>query len=104
MSKDDGGSAFPISDTYYPNGQVQYGCSGMTLRDYFANSATEEDLRFFIPNTIGGMAQLLLELGMIKPYSPENISSSYGDKERLKLRYWAKYKHADEMLTERSKP
>ena len=41
MSKYDGGSAFPISDTHHPNGQVQYGCSGMTLRDYFASKAMQ---------------------------------------------------------------
>jgi len=36
MSKSDGGPAFPVPDSHYPNGQVQYGANGMTLRDYFA--------------------------------------------------------------------
>jgi hypothetical protein len=35
----DGGPAFPIADSYCPNGQVQYGHNGMTLRDYFAGQA-----------------------------------------------------------------
>lgn len=35
----DGGSAFPIADTVHSNGQVQYGSSGMSLRDYFAGQA-----------------------------------------------------------------
>lgn len=35
----DGGPAFPINDTTYPNGQVQLGSTGMTLRDYFAAHA-----------------------------------------------------------------
>ena len=41
MSRYDGGSAFPINDTHYPNGQIQYGCVGMTLRDYFAAKAMQ---------------------------------------------------------------
>lgn len=28
--------AFPVPDLYYPNGQVQFGTDGMSLRDYFA--------------------------------------------------------------------
>src|SRR5678816_2682208 len=28
--------AFPTADTVHPNGQVQYGSNGMTLRDYAA--------------------------------------------------------------------
>lgn len=36
---DDGGPAFPSSDTVHPNGQVQYGTFGMSLLDYFAGQA-----------------------------------------------------------------
>ena len=32
----DGGPAFPIADSHYANGQVQYGYNGMSLRDWFA--------------------------------------------------------------------
>jgi hypothetical protein len=35
----DGGPAFPVADTIYPNGQMQYGFNGMSLRDYFAGQA-----------------------------------------------------------------
>ena len=35
----DGGPAFPTPDVYHPNGQVQYGSNGMTLRDWFAGQA-----------------------------------------------------------------
>lgn len=38
---DDGGPAFPVPDTYLPNGQVQYGINGMSLRDYFAAKAMQ---------------------------------------------------------------
>ena len=37
----DGGYAFPIPDTHYPNGEVHYGTPGMTLRDYFAAKAMQ---------------------------------------------------------------
>jgi hypothetical protein len=37
----DGGPAFPVPDTYHPNGQVQYGSCGMSLRDYFAGQAMQ---------------------------------------------------------------
>lgn len=36
MSTPENPPAFPIPDTTYPNGQVQYGSNGMTLRDFFA--------------------------------------------------------------------
>lgn len=36
---DDGGRAFPVTDLHMPNGQVQVGTNGMSLRDYFAAAA-----------------------------------------------------------------
>lgn len=39
MSKPDGGSAFPIPDFVYPNGNISTGSSGMSLRDHFAAKA-----------------------------------------------------------------
>ena len=43
MSKiDTGGSAFPRSESLYPDGRVSdYGHVGMTLRDYFAAKAMQ---------------------------------------------------------------
>jgi hypothetical protein len=35
----DGGPAFPVADSHYANGQVQYGDNGMSLRDWFAGRA-----------------------------------------------------------------
>ena len=32
-------NAFPCSDVYHPNGQIEYGAPGMTLRDWFAGKA-----------------------------------------------------------------
>ena len=37
--KADGGPAFPVSDTHHPDGQIQYGTNGMSLRDWFAGQA-----------------------------------------------------------------
>lgn len=41
MTPNDGGQAFPIPDMIYPNGQIQPGANGMTLRDYFAAKALQ---------------------------------------------------------------
>ena len=35
----DGGPAFPVADSHHANGMVQYGCNGMSLRDWFAGQA-----------------------------------------------------------------
>ena len=35
----DGGPAIPVPDVYHPNGQIQFGSNGMTLRDWFAGQA-----------------------------------------------------------------
>ena len=35
----DGGPAFPTPDTHHPDGQIQYGTNGMSLRDWFAGQA-----------------------------------------------------------------
>ena len=43
-TKNDGGPAFPNPNTYHLNGQVEYGASGMSLRDYFAVHASEKDV------------------------------------------------------------
>lgn len=33
--------AFPVADSHYANGQVQYGDNGMTKREYFAAMAMQ---------------------------------------------------------------
>jgi len=35
----DGGTAFPVPDSHYPSGAVQYGTNGMSLRAYIAAKA-----------------------------------------------------------------
>jgi hypothetical protein len=39
MTINNGGPAFPIADVPYPNGNVQHGWNGMSLRDWFAGQA-----------------------------------------------------------------
>ena len=77
MTDKTGGPAFPVPDVHYPNGQIQYGCNGMTLRDYFA---AEE-----LAGIRKSMEYLHPELGVY-----ERIASHC-------------YKMADAMLKERTK-
>lgn len=73
--------AFPITDTYHPNGQVQFGSNGITIRDYFAAKALS-----------GLMTRVWNEDGKMS------------GNELIVL--WAKsaYACADAMLAERNKP
>jgi hypothetical protein len=77
----DGGPAFPVPDTYHPNGQVQFGSSGMSLRDYFAAHASEQD----IEEHLGG-----------------KISPKTGRKMDCLSREKAKFAYADAMIKARS--
>jgi hypothetical protein len=69
-----GGPAFPSHGSM---GEVAH--EGMTLRDYFAAKASEEDIAEFLPKTVG-----------------ESIRYPH------RTRQWARYKHADRMLKARS--
>ncbi len=70
MSKDTGGPAFPLF--------AATGHSGMTLRDYFAAKATEQDLQSFLWKSVG----------------PRSAVQSCTREE-------AKYKYADAMMKAR---
>ena len=98
--KNDGGPAFPLETT----ASGVFFESGMSLRDYFAAAATEEDIREYMPKTVGEVADLMLRLGWITPYAfQQGPLRAYGDKEKQRLRVWAKFQHADAMLAERDK-
>jgi hypothetical protein len=45
----DGGPAFPVPDVYHPNGQIEYGSPGMSLRAYFAGQALQGWLASYSP-------------------------------------------------------
>lgn len=34
--------AFPVPDVHHPNGQIEYGTYGMSLRDWFAGHAMQQ--------------------------------------------------------------
>ena len=70
MSKDNGGPAFP---TVYANLEGHNGTTGISLRDYFAAKASEEDIQ------------------------------RYMEYDGLMTRQCARYMHADAMLAERAK-
>jgi|LakMenE01Jun11ns_1017448.scaffolds.fasta_scaffold9287952_3 hypothetical protein len=72
----DGGPAFPT-----PAG-VQHN-DGMTLRDWFAAAASEEDIQEFMPTT------------------QKAATIFYEDYGFLPSRQWARYCHADVMLKAR---
>ena len=75
-----GGPAFP---GLHPSAECRYQDEGMTLRDYFASEASEEDIQEFIPATRGEAAEFQQRHG----FSPS--------------RQWARYCHADAMLKAR---
>lgn len=77
--------------------------SEVNLRDYFASRATEADLEPFIPRCAGDIADLYVRLGWIKPFRPHGdvITASCDKAAGLKLRAWARFKFADQMLAAR---
>jgi hypothetical protein len=82
----DGGPAFPCAYYSEPIGSIgpQFTIKGgMTMRDYFAAEASEEDIQEFIPATRGEAAEFQQRHG----FSPS--------------RQWARYCHADAMLKAR---
>ena len=48
-TRDNGGPAFPFPAIMYPNGEMNHGEGGMTLRDYFAMQAPKEVPHWFVP-------------------------------------------------------
>lgn len=85
MTTETGGSAFPTPDVYHPNGQVEFGTPGMTLLDWFAAHASDEDVESFMPHTIGEHREFKEKHG----FPPS--------------RQWARYQHADAMLKARDR-
>lgn len=111
----DGGPAFPFSGevpllscdaegkpTGGTLGWEKAYLPGMSLRDWFAGHATEADIERFIPQTSGGCADLFHKLGLgPKPEAQESGAYLVRHDVITKLRYFAKWKHADAMLAAR---
>lgn len=92
--KDDGGPAFPQEVRYIaPNQQTgSYGpCGGMSLRDYFAAKATEEDVKAWSLGPV--VRQIRSEPG--GRFTEFDAPLQY-------TREQAKYRYADAMLKARS--
>ena len=88
--KDDGGAAFPITieSQSIPGYCVGEQMMGLSIRDWFAGQATQEDIEEYMPQTQG-------QLG--------DWCKSHGGADANQVRPWAKYKYADAMLAERAK-
>lgn len=55
MSKpNQGGQAFPTQNEIFPNGEIEYGETGMSLRDYFAGQLIVGEM----PTSHGGVERL----------------------------------------------
>lgn len=61
----DGGTAFPTPDLIYPNGEIQYGQNGMSMRDWFAGMALAGELASFSTHdSCAASAKAALESGI----------------------------------------
>ena len=69
-------------------GEVLTHTPQMSLRDWFAGQATQEDIEEYMPQTQG-------QLG--------DWCKAHGGIDANQVRPWAKYKYADAMLAERAK-
>lgn len=71
-----------------------------SLRDYFAAHASEEDIACWIPATTGECSQMAHKLGIVSypPRPQETVIYMAQNNVSRKLRYWARYQHADAML------
>lgn len=59
MNKETGGPAFPFDELNQQTGCVAVQHAGMTLRDYFAIHATEEDIQRHLPT--GRIIEVVVE-------------------------------------------
>lgn len=74
---------------------------GITIRDYFAAKATEADIQVWIPESVGGITDKMYELGFINSTQRDDAKRRGGVYPDPRLRLWARYRHADEMVAAR---
>lgn len=94
-TKNDGGPAFPIPPvgTGDPRDGMSSGSSGLTMRDWFASQANEEDLVPYLPKSDRDYLWAL--------FNKDSGSSVEIQIARMQIRCRAKYKYADHMLKAR---
>ena len=97
MSKETGGPAFPCVSEH----REAPSKNGMTLRDYFAAHCPNEEIDARMPGTVGGLAELLKEKGIIGAWT--DIIRAYDQKDVARLRVAFRWEYADSMLAERNK-
>jgi len=86
----DGGPAFPTQPFTGPGGDFEWRQSGMSLRDFFATTASEKDI----------------ESRLQGPVVPQVVGDVYGNKRfvrmpRARSREQARFLYADDMLKAR---
>lgn len=86
-----GGPAFPSTLQYFPKDTNYEEAAGMTLRDYFAAHASEEDIKYWQP--MGVEVTKVRELGN----GSKQIYAAPG----MYTREQARYRYADAMLKAR---
>jgi len=89
MNKETGGPAFPAS--YYTDDGEWAKRDGMTLRDYFAAKASEDDVAYY--KFLGGYQEIV----KVAPDGTKYIVQEANTRTREE----AKYAYADEMLKAR---
>lgn len=76
---------------------------GISMRDYFAVRATEQDIQVWIPQTVAGIVDQMYRLGFINPTQRDEAKRRGGIVPDPRLRLWARYRHADEMVAARER-
>jgi hypothetical protein len=92
MSKDNGGPAFPVEEKYCERtgGYTQYGSEGMTLRDYIAIHATDNDIHEY---RVYKKVDRVTTNGTLRSVHTDNVLDVPA----------SRYAYADAMLLERAK-
>lgn len=95
----DGGPAFARPETYLDRGH-----DGMSLRDYIAIHASEDDIHDYLPRTVGDCNDWAAKHGLLTRAECDSdaVRASCGVDDGV-IRSWARYQFADRMLAERAK-
>lgn len=92
MNKDNGGPAFPVEEKYCERtgGYTQYGSEGMSLRDYFAIHASDQDIRGY---AVYKRVDRVTTNGSLRSVHTEDVLDVPA----------TRYAYADAMIAERAK-
>ena len=100
---DDGDPVFLFPQSYIGKDAPHEGIGGgAELRDWFAGTAADEDVDFYMPALNTDLAALLSQLGIEIDLS-ENVLSQETRRTYGRLHAWARYQFADAMMAERAR-